>query len=61
VIRIVVFTDIKLPSNGNCGGASEIGEESIASQLCELCNKSERYHICAESNNQHLCLTCFLL
>ena len=28
-------------------------------QLCELCNKSERYHICTESNNQHLCLTCF--
>ena len=31
----------------------------MASPLCELCNKNERYHICKESNNQHLCLTCF--
>jgi hypothetical protein len=28
-------------------------------QLCEMCNKSERYHICSESNNQFLCLMCF--
>jgi hypothetical protein len=31
----------------------------MATPLCELCNKNERYHICTESNNQHLCLTCF--
>src|SRR5829696_1530847 len=31
----------------------------MTTQLCELCNKNERYHVCAESNNPHLCLTCF--
>ena len=31
----------------------------MITQLCELCNKSERYHICSESNNQLLCLMCF--
>ena len=31
----------------------------MTTQLCELCNKSERYHICSESNNQFLCLMCF--
>ena len=48
-----------LIENENLLVASEIGEEPMATPLCELCNKNERYHICTESNNQHLCLTCF--
>ena len=50
---------VHLIENENLLVTSDIGEEPMATPLCELCNKNERYHICTESNNQHLCLTCF--